>query len=159
MASFHGAMDDQSFSEIQSARNRARWRKPGARSSPQPRRTKVQNKISATDVAAIAEAFDRGVKLIQEQLAAVGLGPTQLPTLGRIHRSRKSEVGVAVPAIVPEVNAPLFVRAKARMGQERGNDLPTGYWGANNASISLRWKRRSKGPRMKCIGLSALRTC
>jgi hypothetical protein len=69
------------------------------------------------------------VKLIQEQLDAVGLGPTQLPTLGRIHRSRKSEVGVAVPAVVPEVNAPLFIRSKARMRQERGNDLPTGYWG------------------------------
>jgi hypothetical protein len=122
--------DAQYLSDMQRARVNARWRKArGEGTVARVRSSKVRHKVSAANVAAIAEVFERGLKQIQEQLAAAGLSPTQLPVLSRINRSRKSEVGVAVPAVVPEVNAPLFIRSKARMRRERGNDLPTGYWG------------------------------
>ena len=115
-------------SEMQAARSHQRWAKPNVRAATGTRQARVQNKLSAAQVTAISAVFAKGIKQIQQELVSQGLSPTQLPVLSRVKRSNKS--GAVLPApIVPEVTAPLFARAKARMAQERGDDLPDGYWG------------------------------
>jgi hypothetical protein len=68
-------MSINASSEMQRARVNERWRKPGARTSPQPRRTKVHAKLSAVQVAAIAEVFGSGegfeVEMVMERATGI----------------------------------------------------------------------------------------
>ena len=120
-AEFHSA--------VQRARAEKRWRHtpPG---NPQPRNSKrvaKAAKVSAAPQAAFLEQARQIYKLIEALAASAGITPTRLPDINRVTRGRGP--ASQLPMVVPEVNTPLFIRAKARMSQERGKDLPVGYWG------------------------------
>ena len=113
--------DDQYFRDIQTARIKARWRKEGARTSAQPRQASRKGKSDITP----DQQLELWKKLCSQAQEA-GILPA--PRLPDVHRVKHSVAG-QVAAVTLELNAPLFVRAKARMERERGKDLPDGYWG------------------------------
>jgi hypothetical protein len=111
-------------SEIQRARVNERWRKEGARSTPIPR----QAKLKGTSKLTADEKLEAWKNQVVPLLTKLGILPApQLPDINRVTR-RRGPIN-HLPAPVPEVTVPLFARAKARMSQERGKDLPDGYWG------------------------------
>jgi hypothetical protein len=115
-------------SEMQAARSHQRWAKHAERDAPVVHGAKgPKPKLSVADQAAFIEQAHQIYKLIEALAASAGITPTRLPDINRVTRRRGPHN--QLPAVVPEVNTPLFIRAKARMAKERSKDLPAGYWG------------------------------
>ena len=112
--------DAQYFRDMQTARIKARWRKEGARTSQQPRQARRKGKAELTP----EQQFEVWKKL-QSQAVEAGIIAPRLPDIHRVKRSTTAQAS----AVTPELNAPLFVRAKAWMERKRGKELPEGYWG------------------------------
>jgi hypothetical protein len=116
-------------SAVQRARAEERWRHtpPGNAQPRNSKRVAKAAKVSVAQQAAFIEQARQIHKLIEALASSVGITPTRLPDINRVTRRRGPHNHL--PTVVPEVNTPLFIRAKARMAQERGKDLPAGYWG------------------------------
>jgi hypothetical protein len=111
-------------SEIGRARVNERWRRARAAGTPIPPGTRQASRKRKAELTP-EQQFAVWEKLCAQAQEA-GILPA--PRLPDVHRVKHSATG-QVAAVTPELSAPLFVRAKARMAQERGQDLPDGYWG------------------------------
>jgi hypothetical protein len=140
-------------SEMQAARSHQRWAKVGSR---EPMRKSKQigkhPKFTPEQQVAFLEQAQQIYKLIEALAASAGITPTRLPDINRV--TRRSGSHSQLPTVVPEVNTPLFIRAKVRMAQERGKDLPEATGARSKDSTSPQWKKRSKRRATKCIASS-----
>ena len=111
-------------SEVNRARVNERWRRARAAGTPIPSGTRQAGRKAKADLTPEQQLA------IWEKLCAQAkeAGILPAPRLPDVHRVKHSAGGQVAP-VTPELNAPLFVRAKAWMERKRGKELPEGYWG------------------------------